>query len=73
MLNRGVTGHVLVTREQQVQMVNLIFLARELQHPSLYIALLDQLVASVWVSDVFLEAVDCEPLAFLRCCKPVMS
>lgn len=83
--NRGVTGHVLVTREQRVQMIkgetdlgglmghdslklsakervdalkDLIFLAREVQHPPLFIALLDQPVASVWASDVFLEAVD---------------
>jgi len=48
----------ITAKERGEAVKDLIFLARELQHPSLFIALLDQPTASVWTGEVFREALD---------------
>eukprot|EP00931_Biecheleriopsis_adriatica_P055003 TRINITY_DN32433_c0_g1_i1.p1 TRINITY_DN32433_c0_g1~~TRINITY_DN32433_c0_g1_i1.p1 ORF type:complete len:1965 (-),score=463.32 TRINITY_DN32433_c0_g1_i1:238-5751(-) len=48
----------IAAKERIDQMKDLMFLARELQHPPLFIGLLDQPVGSVWTGEVLREALD---------------
>mmetsp|Transcript_67517 Transcript_67517/g.162040 ORF Transcript_67517/g.162040 Transcript_67517/m.162040 type:complete len:1938 (+) Transcript_67517:91-5904(+) len=48
-----------ITAKERMDMLkDMIFLARELQHPPAFIAMLDQPSSSAWTSEVFREAID---------------
>eukprot|EP00439_Symbiodinium_sp_Y106_P024089 s1689_g2.t4 len=54
----GPNSWKIAAKELIDQVKDLMFLSRELQHPALFIGLLDQPCGSVWTGDIMREAVD---------------
>lgn len=54
----GPNSWKIAAKERIDQVKDLMFLSRELQHPALFIGLLDQPSGSVWTGDIMREAVD---------------
>merc|ERR1719183_2828327 len=54
----------ITAKERVDSLKDLIFISRELHHPPLFVALLDQPTAFIWTSEIFREALDLQSACF---------